>query len=449
MQPTRTLFLSCGLLVAACTQDTTSVSEMEAQIGTRLAQGPEAAFAEPDRPQVILSEGFATALRTAVAANDGYLAAQAFEEEAFANIDVAKSARRPQLSASGTIGAVREGDPVDETMQGLASDLSLTQVVYDAGASRGAINRATATALAAQAARIDRGNQLALEAATAWANLWVSAERVALLADRTGNLDELMDQMERMASNGLMDRASVENAKRQVLDIQVEQTGLEADLRQARIGFAQAFQTQRGAVGAPPQLVSGDILRTRADAWEDAPALRQAAAELIAAQRAEDEARAAFRPSVSLRAGVTSPMDDDETTDVSGGVFVQYVFADGGRRRAALEAATKRVAALEAGLTAAQLATETEIDTSFAQLEALDRSLRLVNQKIRLSTSEADVARSQIATGQANLRQLISTEIEAYRALDQRLQLEGERYLLRLTIAARSGYLSDVIGLAP
>lgn len=437
------------VLLAACAENAASVADLEAEIGTRLAQGPDAAISDATRQEVNLTAGFAEALRTAVLANDGYLAAQAFEQEALANVDVAESVRRPQLSANSILGATREGSPVDETTAGVSADVSLTQVLYDGGAAESAVNRATATALAARAGRMERSNLIALEAARAWIDLWQASERLALLRSRTGDLRELMDQMDRMSSNGLIDRASVEGAKQQVLDIQLEQTGLENNLSGARVRFAQFFQTEQSSIGAPDLIVNDQLVRARANDWQTAPALQRAAAELIAAERAQDEARAAFRPTVSVQAGVTSPLDEDETTDINSGFLFQYVVTDGGRRDAALEAATNRVAALEAGLTSAQLAARTERDAALAQLTALERSMSLVIQKMRLSSSEAKTARSQIRTGQANLRQLISAEIESYRASDRKMQLQAEIYLLQLTIASRSGYLTRVIGLEP
>ena len=73
----------------------------------------------------------------------------------------------------------------------------------------------------------------------------------------------------------------------------------------------------------------------------------------------------------------------------------------------------------------------------------------LVAQKIKLTKSEAETARSQIATGQANLQQLISAEIENYRACDQQIQMQAEKLTLLLTVAGRTGYLTEVIGLTP
>ena len=50
-------------------------------------------------------------------------------------------------------------------------------------------------------------------------------------------------------------------------------------------------------------------------------------------------------------------------------------------------------------------------------------------------------------TGQSNLRQLVEAEIEIYRAQDQQIAMQAERQVLLLTIAARTGALSRLVGL--
>jgi adhesin transport system outer membrane protein len=444
------LLATCGLVfLAGCALQTGSVGDMDAAMGERLALG--LGGAESGRPEVealvTIAAGFPEALRSAVLANKGYQAAQAVEAEAFAAIGVATSARRAQLSTNATFGALREGDPVSKTTSGAASGATLSQLVYDGGASEGAINRATAAALAAQAGRLERGNTIALDAARAWADYWMATERLALLQRKTSDLADLMDQVDRMAANGMIDLAAVERARGQNLDIQLERTGLDAARAEAAVRFEQYFQQVPQKVGRPAEIVSVQMARARATEWKSAPALKRTLAELFAAQGAAEEAHSAFRPRVSLQAGVSSPMDQDSTTDVSAGLRLQYVFGDGGRRKAQLEAAKKRVEALEAQVTDAQRISKAEMDGALVRLDALERSMPLVVQKIKLTKSEAEIARSQIATGQANLQQLISAEIENYRACDKQIQMQAERLAVLLSVAGRTGYLTELIGL--
>lgn len=438
-------------ILVGCVAPTESLKEMELAIQDKLAQGPDEALnvVQATTGSVPLAAGFEDALRNAVLKNHGYRTAQALEAEAFAAIEVASSARRPQLSGNAMIGGLREGQPVDRKTTGAAGDVTLSQLLYDGGASEGAISGAQAKAFAVQADRIDRGNMIALEAARAWLDLWLSGARLNLLQRKTEELTDLMDQMERMAANGLLDRASVDGARRQHLDIQLERTALEANRTDSVLRFERYFSQRPTEVAYPKTSLSAKVAQARAPDWKNAPILMRTIAELFVAKAAVKEARAAFQPVVSLQAGVVSPMERGDSTDVRAGFRLQYVFNDGGRRAARLDSAEKRVDALEAQFTETQKTIRSETGAALIRLAAIDQSKNLVEQQIRLSASEARIARSQITTGQANLQQLVTAEIAHYRAADQLLQMRAEHQTLLLDLAARMGYLTETIGLTP
>ena len=75
-------------------------------------------------------------------------------------------------------------------------------------------------------------------------------------------------------------------------------------------------------------------------------------------------------------------------------------------------------------------------------------SMPLVARQITLSASGAKTAKSQLATGQANLNQLIEAKIENYRAEDRQITMQAENLLLQLVIASRTGLLGRLIGLS-
>ena len=102
---------------------------------------------------------------------------------------------------------------------------------------------------------------------------------------------------------------------------------------------------------------------------------------------------------------------------------------------------------LEGQFRDAQTALKSEVEVALAQLAGIERSMPLVTAQIQLSESESIAVRSQLTTGQSNLRQLIDAEIGNYRARDRQIAMQAERQLLMLTIAARTGALGQLIGL--
>jgi outer membrane protein TolC len=140
-------------------------------------------------------------------------------------------------------------------------------------------------------------------------------------------------------------------------------------------------------------------------------------------------------------------LDTDESTDLTVGLSLEYSFNDGGRRKKQLESAEARVAASDAQLSDAQRGLDAELQGSLTRLAAIERAMPLLVDKLRLSRSEAKISRSQLLTGQSNLRQLVEAEIAIYRAQDQQIVMQAERQALLLTIAARTGALGRLIGL--
>ena len=430
-----------ALVLAGCGGTPMAITEMSAALSAELAAASDDAALAVD-----LAGGFKPAVAQAVRTNAGYRAALAFEQEAASRVGVAESVRKPQLGANANLGTIREFGSNGSTSSGIAGGVSLSQLVYDGGESVAAINRATAEALGAQAERAARANELALDVARAWIDVWQHAERLRLLRTRTEEMDMLVGQIERMATNGMLDRAALDSARRKIVDIQLEESRLQSDLSDAQVRFQRYFRQAPGRLGRPVELVDAGRARAQARDWRGAPSLEARAASVFAARHAVKEAESAFRPRVRLQTGLRTPLESGDPTSGTLGLGVDYAFLDGGRRMHQLEAAHARAAAVEGQLREEQTALEAELKAALARLEGIERSIPLVARKLSLSKSEAETSRSQLMTGQSNLRQLVEAEIETYRAEDQQIAMQAERLTLLLSIAARTGALGQIIG---
>jgi outer membrane protein TolC len=434
-----------ALFLVACTDTPQKLSDVEMSISQELvAQG--AAELSTGAP-VSLRGGLRGSVLQAVQANDAYRAAQAIETEALANISAVVSGRRPQLGLTANAGSLRENDAAGDVTTGVAGGLNISQLVFDGGENTASVNRATAQALAARAEREARGNALALDAARAWIDVWQFDERLGKLRSRTAEMDTVIEQIERMASNGMIDRAALDSARRQVVDISLEEARLDASLKDAQVRFARFFNVPGARVGRPDEVVSLGQATAQAGQWQESPILQRTAAEVFVARNAVAIAQSAFQPRARLEAGIRSPMDADEPTNTSVGLSLTYTIGDGGRRQAALQSAEARLAATEAQLVDERRSLEAELNTALSRLASIQSSMPLLDENIRLTASEAQAARSQIVTGQSNLRRLIEAEIDNYRARDAQIAMQAEKMVLQLTIAARTGALGRVIGL--
>jgi outer membrane protein, adhesin transport system len=395
------------------------------------------------------TSNFDKAILYAVEASEAYRAAASAEQEMLAGVSIAESARRWQVLGSSTVGGVRErgGVKPSNTTTGIAGGIQASQLVYDGGESVAKVDSATAEAVGARVERIIIGNELALEAARAWIDVWQYEAKRDLLDTRSIELKTVVSQIERLALNGMMDRAALDSVLRKVVSITLEQTRLQSELSQARVRFARFFNQEPTDLVMPTGLLTIFDAPAQAGAWQEAPELQRAAVQLIIAQNAVSAAKAAFKPKAKFQAGVTSPMQDGESTDISVGLVLEYTLGDGGRRKAQLNAAESRMESAKTRLLDAKRSLKAEVEAAVQRFEAIKLSAPLIAQQITLSASGAKTAESQLATGQANLSQVIDAKIEHYRAEDSQITLSAEKLGLKLLIASRTGLLGRLIGL--
>ena len=418
-----------------------TVLEMTRNDVTRRSNG---ASARPTIDHVTL--GYRTALRASVLASPEFHAALQRFREAEAGIQLAQSGARPQVSGGATIGAIGGGNRSGlET--GAAANLSLSQLLFDGGQTRANVEGATARAYSARAAIDITGNDIAMRAATAWRDLWQATTQLAMLQEQVTEAEMLLERIQRLISSGIVDRAAFASGQRQLLDLKLEQERLQASRRDAQQRFNRYFGSQPASLPAPDRLFTDAELSHFVSNWQDSPLLIRSAAELIVAERAVEAARAEGRPNVSLQASAQSPLDSSERPDGNLGVVVRHVFVDGGRRAAQLTQREQSLAAARESFEAQKDELEVEAESALSRHRSLRASVSVLQAQIRELETERDTLRSQITSGQANLRQLVEAEVTFYRTRARLLEIRGDIANLELTIVAGAGQLPERLGI--
>ena len=439
------LTLVLAIVLTGCVKAPTTFSEFSAQITSEDHRASVLEETPVTRMTSDLWSDFPSALRHAVISSSAYNAALALEAAALADISQASANLKPQLAGGLNTGLLYEGTPTSDATAGVAGSLTAQQLLFDGGAAQGTINLANANALAAQTEREIQANKVALSAAQAWLGLWQYEERLRWLDEKTGELGVLLKQIERMASNGLIDRSALDSAQRQLIDIKLQRVALLAGVHGASARFTHLFGSPTARLYFPQEIYTTKAVEADAVSWMNAPLLTKSLAELASARAEVEVAKAGFKPIVGLKAGVVSPLENGESMDFSVGVSVDYVFGDGGRRKARLEMAESREEAQKQKYLELVREIKASGQVLVQQLREVEASIHLLNDKIKISSSEVTNARTQIATGQSSLRQLIEAEIENYRSRDQMIQMKVKRELLLIEIAAGLGHLDDLI----
>lgn len=441
--------LSLTMILTSCGEKPTRRVQIYNDLTTTLTkQMPLQHSASPNGASAASS--FDKAILQAVEANERFRAAISLEREMVASIGVAESVRRWQVTGNSTVGGVREqgGTKPSNTTTGIAGSIQASQLIYDGGESVANINSSTAKAVGARIERIIIGNELALEAARAWIDVWQYEKKLDLLDARSTEMEKVVSQIERMASNGMIDRAALDSVLRKIVAITLEETRLQSNLNQSKVRFSRFFTLHPSELAMPTGLVTMSDARAQLDSWQEAPDIQRSAVELIVAQNAVLAAKAAFKPKAKFQAGVTSPMQEGESSDASLGLLLEYKFSDGGRRGSQVNVAEAQVDSATAKILDTQRSFKAEMDAAVHKLKAIELSMPLLARQIILSAAGAKIAKTQLTTGQANLNQVIEAQIESYRAEDAQITMYAEKLELQLLIASRTGLFGQLIGLS-
>ena len=393
------------------------------------------------------SQGYGSALQSAIMKNQEFAAAVRRYRGAVASIEVAESARRPQITTSATAGGIFEGGDISETSSGVAGNISLSQLIYDGGQTRADIAGATAQAFAARANIAVTGNEVGRDAALAWIDLWQANAQIALLQERINEISPSLDRLERLISSGIVDRAVLAAAQRQFLDLKLEEDNLQASQRDAQERFNRYYGERPRSIPAPQRLFSDAELAQTANTWPDSPALIAAAGELIAAERAVDAAQAELRPTVNLRTGGNSPLGENDEPDFNVGVVLQYTLGDGGRRESEIKRLSKQLQADRATFEDTKSATRVEVETSLARHRALRKNIPTLKDQIQELDVERSTLRSQITSGQSDFRRLIEAEILYYRTRSRLIEIRGELAAMEINMVSTTGQLVEKLGI--
>jgi len=427
MLSSRTLYISVAVLAltAACgTSGQLTSSEISDSV-SMMAQTDVTRASTLDVPvNTVIShqQGFQSALREAVLSSQRFDAAVSRYRVADATIRVSQSQTRPQLAASGMAGAAGEGSLTTAAR----AEISLSMLVFDGGTARSEINSATARAYAARSGVAVTGNEIARDAALAWIDLWYNTSRLSLLRSRLSEVEPIVERLERLISSGIVDRAALSSARRDVLEIRLEETRLIASVQDAQERFHRYFGSRPQSVPAPARLFTASEMNQMASIWQRAPRLEVAAAELIAAEEDVAAARARFRPRVNLRTSARSPTSSGGNPDATVGIVAEFVFNDGGRRAADVERLERLLQAGQAEFEDAKNAAQVDAQTALARYRSLVQSIGVLEQQIEQLEIERSTLQSQITSGQASIRQLVEAEVAYYQARGRRLEIDSE-----------------------
>jgi adhesin transport system outer membrane protein len=297
-------------------------------------------------------EQLAALSKTAVLESPDIKAAELGRTATEFDIEQIRASKRPRLDSSVTAGAGRYSSNVNpryDTRGVGAASLSLSAPLYDGGRidsltrQREELFEASTASLDAVRERVTLDTLLTvLERNRYRTQLNVLDRHVTKLACLSNLIDRIVDADKGRASEQIQARNSLRQAE--LVRDQTAAAMRYADVRLQTILAGQVMPWP--AIGAP--LVEVPALEDIVGKIRDNPDVRQLQREAQALAFAANAAAAELYPQVRAEAGVNSKRQADRVDSQSwnAGVTLNYTFADGGVRKAAVNAANARAQAV-------------------------------------------------------------------------------------------------------
>jgi outer membrane protein len=384
-----------------------------------------------------------------------------------AALGIARSELFPALSAVALSGVNRTEVPLGsqfyrQTVPVVEASLDLSYTIFDFGARRGRIAAESARVLAANFAFNDIHRKLIYQVQQAYYRLLNSSGQEAAARASLANAQAVQQAAEERLHNGLATLPDVLEARSATAQAQYDLQAVLGMEEIARGDLATALgasattmiRVQPLSEVPTPESIGESVAQAIGRALDQRPDLRQEVAQIRVVDAQRKEARAAFYPSLNLRATPNAQslylqqqtLPWGHTADLTGGLAISlnWTVFDGGARRSRVAQAEAEMRGAEARLSAARDRIEDEVwsaysslNTAFRQREAatalLDaatqsyaaalesynygvRSLLDVTaaQRVLAQARSADIlARTEVLTALANLAFRAGDSIQA------------------------------------
>jgi outer membrane protein len=389
----------------------------------------------------------AETLRTAMA--DAYINSPLLEQNRFLlrvqdeGVALAVAQLRPTLS----FAASANRDLVNDTTTTTAA-LVAEWVLYRGNGRRAALEAARESVLAARQGLVEVEQQVLLDAVTAYLNVWRDLQVVDV---REGNVRVVTQQLRAARDRfevGEDTRTDVAQAEAVLAGARSELAAATGQLQISRELFALAVGRQPGGLAGPGALPGLPRTEAEADALarQNAPSILRLQHEVTATDLAVDEARAAYRPTISLegRAGntFTAPNPATEGESASIGLTLSQPIFRGGQLAALERQALAQSSAVRAALIQQTRVNVQVMGDAWARLRIANAQIQAAEQRITAAELAFEGVREEAALGARTTLDVLDAEQDVLDARISRIEAQTGLYLAAYRILAAGGLLT-------
>ena len=303
------------------------------------------------------------------------------------------------------------------------ASLSVTQLLFDGGATSGQVRRFAERADSASFQVGSAAETVALRVALSYLEVMRLRSHVTFAEENVAVHDRTARQVELLAERGAGRRSDAQQAAARLAFAQSVLTQQRGQLAQAESAYRHLVGHGPGAMRKPEvllQMLPTGVEEVLAGVLASHPAVLAAERELSAAQAERDSARARFVPRVDLELGGTRNRDVDGLPGANDDRFVMLRLRSnlfrGGADQARVREAQARIDEAAAGVARARNDVERDLHQAWEGLAASRERIPQLEQHAAVSAQVVHAYRQQFSIGQRTLLDVLNAENELYTA---------------------------------
>ncbi|MDM7930604.1 TolC family outer membrane protein [Tabrizicola sp.] len=363
-----------------------------------------------------------------------------------ADEDVAQavSTLRPVVAFTGRAGWSRTEVNALTVNEGLTSSLTLSAdlTLLDFGRNQLGIEIARESVLATRQALVDVEQQVLLAAVSAYVDVRLAQEVVALRQSNLRLITQELRAAEARFEVGETTRTDVAIAQARLAASRSALASAEGSLMIAREAYKAATGAYPGRLAALPKspALPHSLEAAQSVARSTHPAILQAQHLVTVADLQVDLSKAATLPTVGAGASIGLDQDGNSTQSV-GLTFNQTIYA-GGRLSSLIRQALAGKDRSRAALQQTAVGVLQNVGVAWANLAVSAASIQASDQQIRAAQTAFDGVREEAAAGARTTLDVLDAEQELLDARNARLQAEAQRYVGVYQVLSTMGLLT-------
>lgn len=354
-------------------------------------------------------------------------------------VDEARSGWKPQVTASVDAGQRRVTNTnlpgtTLTTQDGLGYGGTVRQLIYDFGATSGAVEAARARLSATDARLNSRRSELALRGVTAWHEVERARQLLALAQDNLRSRTDIVDLVRERYEVGGGSRADLIRAQARQADARATLLAAEVALSSALPAYRELFGEDPAGTGLPSQPAMTELTGNPQELAKRFGSVRESDLLLEGARQDARAADGRSLPTIGLDLNGNRrehSIGGVPGYDMAALVVMRYNLYTGGADSARREQAYRRVLQNEQDRANLLRQVERNIEQTQAQLRSADAMLASRREAVLSASDSLLAVKEQFAFNRGSLLDLMRAQEDLYNAGRDLISSEVDRSLSR------------------